>query len=180
VDVLTHAHVVSGPGPPHGMLMPLGSDKEFDAMNNALIAMPCSRLHTASLQRYKVIAELVLFETSDLPQSRAPHLWSSSSSIYWHSNLVASADWLRMLAHVHTLTTTYLAKVDRHINTHLDRQTHTHTGREQEEERRTCVCARVSRRRISHTQCYTHTHLDRQTHTHLDRHHHHSDRQIHT
>jgi hypothetical protein len=24
----------------------------------------------------------------------------SSSSIYWHSNLVASADWLRMLAHV--------------------------------------------------------------------------------
>jgi hypothetical protein len=29
---------------------------------------------------------------------------SSSSSIYWHSNLVASADWLRVLAHVHTLT----------------------------------------------------------------------------
>jgi hypothetical protein len=24
--------------------------------------------------------------------------------IYWHSNLVASSDWLRMLAHVHTLT----------------------------------------------------------------------------
>ena len=28
---------------------------------------------------------------------------SSSSSIYWHSNLVASLDWLRMLAHIYTL-----------------------------------------------------------------------------
>jgi hypothetical protein len=53
------------------------SDKEFDAMNNALIAMPCSRLHTASLQRYKVNVELVLFETSHLPQSQTPPLWTT-------------------------------------------------------------------------------------------------------
>jgi hypothetical protein len=26
------------------------------------------------------------------------------SSVYWHSNLVTSSDWLRMLAHVYTLT----------------------------------------------------------------------------
>jgi acyl-coenzyme A synthetase/AMP-(fatty) acid ligase len=31
----------------------------------------------------------------------------SSSSICWHSNLVTSSDWLRMLAHIYTLT--YLA-----------------------------------------------------------------------
>ena len=34
------------------------------------------------------------------------YTWTSSrsSSIYWHSNLVASTDWLRMLAHIHILT----------------------------------------------------------------------------
>ena len=34
---------------------------------------------------------------------------SSSSSIYWHSNLVTSADWLRMLAHVQTLTYAHIS-----------------------------------------------------------------------
>ena len=67
------------PGPPHKVRMPLDSDKEFDAMSNALIAMPCSCLHTASLQRYKVnaSAELALFETSHLPQSQTPPLWTT-------------------------------------------------------------------------------------------------------
>jgi hypothetical protein len=37
----------------------------------------------------------------------------SSSSIYWHSNLVASADWLRMLAHVHILSCCFSLRLAR-------------------------------------------------------------------
>ena len=29
-------------------------------------------------------------------------MYSSSSSVYWHSNLVTLSDWLRMLAHIDT------------------------------------------------------------------------------
>ena len=43
-----------------------------------------------------------ILSLSSLFKVKVKKMYSSSSSVYWHSNLVTLSDWLRMLAHIDT------------------------------------------------------------------------------